>query len=258
MLVLRTIGVALLTNVAASAVSRVRNAEACKRGAAYNDASLVGYVADASWAYNWNVNANGELPPGVEYCPMLWGPKMYTQWHSAVSNALSSGSRCLLGFNEPDNQAQADMNPREAAIDYQSYLTPYSGQATLVTPAVTNGVGDLVGLDWLSTWFHACRGRCKANALAIHYYSSGDPTDFINFVTAAMHLAQQNDIQSVWITEFQHEGTVDEQVHFLQTVMPWLDHNPGVERYAYFYTADGHLLSGDHLSVIGQAYVSRY
>jgi hypothetical protein len=56
----------------------------------YNDASLVGYIADASWAFNWNTDANRELPTAVEFCPMLWGPKMYTRWQPAVSKALSS------------------------------------------------------------------------------------------------------------------------------------------------------------------------
>jgi hypothetical protein len=185
---------------------------------------------------------------------MLWGSKMYDQWHSVVAEALSAGSHCLLGFNEPDDQGQANMNPHQAAVDYQTYLTPYSGQATLVTPAVTNGIGDSGGLNWLSTWLYACNGQCKADALAIHYYSPGDPADFIRFVTAAIDLAQQHGIQRVWITEFQYQGTAEEQVSFLRRVLPWLNNHPAVERYAYFYTADGYLLSGDGLSIIGQAY----
>lgn len=227
-----------------------------KLGAAYNDVSLVSLVSGASWAYNWDLQPGGSLPPGVDYCPMLWGPKMYSDWSSAVSTALSSGSSCVLGFNEPDNAGQSNMSPEQAAADYQTYITPLAGQATLVTPAVTNGVGDNVGLDWMTKWLAACNGACKPNAMAVHYYASADISYFTDFINNATALAAGNGIDSVWITEFQDTGSTEDQVAFLQQALPWLDANTAVGRYAYFYTADGYLLTDSMLSAVGQAYVS--
>ncbi|KAH8691799.1 hypothetical protein BGW36DRAFT_304412 [Talaromyces proteolyticus] len=233
-----------------------RNVKFSKVGAAYSDVTLVDRLSGASWAYDWSPYAGGDLPRGVEYCPMLWGPKFYSQWYSAASDALSAGSGCFLGFNEPDIAEQANMTPKQAAIDFQTYMTPYSGQATLVTPAVTNGEGDMIGLNWLEQWFTECNGRCKADRIAIHYYANSGSTDFINYVTTAIDLAERNGIPSIWITEFQNTGSSADQILFLHEVIPWLNNNTAIERYAYFFVADEYLLSGTELNAIGQAYMS--
>lgn len=233
-----------------------RASNSTKLGAAYNDVSLVSLISGASWAYNWDDTAGGTVPSGVQYCPMLWGSKMYDGWTSSVDSALSAGSNCVLGFNEPDNSAQADMTPEQAATDYQTYITPLAGRATIVSPAVTNGVGENIGISWLQSWLTACNGACKPDALAVHYYANAPASDFYNFIDNATSLAQDNGIDSVWITEFQNTGSDAEQVSFLQEVLPWLNNNTAVARYAYFYVADGYLLSGDALSTVGQAYTS--
>lgn len=235
-----------------------QNTTVSKLGAAYNDPSLVGAITGASWAYDWNLETMGTLPSGIDFCPMLWGPKMYDQWQSAATTALSQGSDCILGFNEPDMTTQASMTPQQAATDYQTYITPFSGQATLVSPAVTNGQGDNMGLSWAQSWLEACNGACQATVLAIHYYANADISDFTNFVDSAVTLAQQYSLDSVWITEFQNTGSSDDQVTFLQSAIPYLNNNTMVGRYAYFFVADGYLLSGTSLSDVGQAYVATY
>lgn len=59
----------------------------------------------------------------------------------------------------------------------------------------------------------------------------------------------------LWITEFGASGTADEQQTFLDTVMPWLDSQSYVERYAYFMVSDGNLLSsGSSLSALGNTF----
>uniref|UniRef100_A0A093VI55 Alkali-sensitive linkage protein 1 n=1 Tax=Talaromyces marneffei PM1 TaxID=1077442 RepID=A0A093VI55_TALMA len=258
----------LATMMATAAVAKPHNLHAefhkratsaatpSKLGSAYNDVSLVSLVSSASWAYNWNLESGGPVPSGVDYCPMLWGPKMYNGWNSAVTTALSSGSSCILGFNEPDMASQANMNPEQAAADYQTYITPLSGQATLVTPAVTNGGGDNLGLGWMKKWLAACNGACKPNVMAVHYYANADVSYFYDFINNATALAADNGMDSVWITEFQDTGSDADQVAFLREVIPWLDSNTAVGRYAYFYTAEGYLLTDKMLSTVGQTYVS--
>lgn len=227
-----------------------------RRGAAYNDATLVSILADGgavSWAYNWNMRPDGQLPPGVEYVPMLWGAKMLDGWASSIENALSSGSQHILGFNEPDLGSQASMSVQEAVDAYRQHITPYADRATLVTPAVTNGGGPNMGLDWMKSFLTSC-SDCKASVMAIHWY--GDSADtFKDHVTQAINLAQQNGLKEVWITEFATNNIL-EAPSFLTEVLPWLDAQPGVGRYSYFYCASGSLLEGNSLSASGKAYVS--
>lgn len=256
--VMATAAVAKPHNLHAGFHKRATSATSTSKiGAAYNDVSLVSLVSGASWAYNWNLESGGSLPPGVDYCPMLWGPKMYSDWSSAVSTALSSGgSSCVLGFNEPDMVSQSNLSPAQAAADYQTYITPLAGQATLVTPAVSNGAGTNIGLDWMTNWLAACNGACKPNVMAVHYYANADISYFKDFINNATALAAANGMDSVWVTEFQNTGSTDDQVTFLKEAIPWLNANTAVGRYAYFYAADGYLLTDSMLSTIGQAYVS--
>ena len=56
----------------------------------------------------------------------------------------------------------------------------------------------------------------------------------------------------IWLTEF---GTTDgNDESFISTVLPWLDSQSFVERYAYFMAENGKLLSGTGLSAAGQKY----
>lgn len=228
-----------------------------KKGAAYNEASLVSALTGVSWAYNWNMEPDGTLPNGVEYIPMLWGPKMYSGWSDAANSALSSGSKYLMGFNEPDVASQANLSPSQAASDYKQYMTPYANQATLVSPAVSNSGSSGQGLDWMKSFLSEC-SDCKVSALAVHWYADASLTDYFKqFVNQAIDLANQNNIPEVWITEFQATGDDTSQVQFLTEIIPWLESQQGVGRYSYFMCSDSVLLTAANvLSDIGKAYMS--
>ncbi|KAL5334229.1 hypothetical protein BJX70DRAFT_23102 [Aspergillus crustosus] len=232
-----------------------------KRGAAYNDATLVSSLSSVSWAYDWNMYTMGTLPTNVEFVPMLWGAKMFTGWFAAVQTLLNSGSTYILGFNEPDMASQASMSSAEAVNYYKEYITPLSGKAKLVSPAVTNGVGSDVGLDWARNFLTSCTD-CGVTALAVHWY--GDSADdFKTFVGQATDLAEEFNLEGgTWVTEFalnsdlSGTGGTSTSSDFLSEVLPWLDEQTGVTRYAYFMCADGYLLSGSELSISGKAYSS--
>ncbi|KAL4867281.1 hypothetical protein BDV12DRAFT_171629 [Aspergillus spectabilis] len=232
-----------------------------KRGAAYNDATLVSSLSSVSWAYDWNMYTMGDLPTNVEFVPMLWGSKMFTGWFAAIQTLLNSGSTYILGFNEPDMDSQAAMSSSSAARYYKEFITPLSGKAKLVSPAVTNGVGSDVGLDWMRNFLNSCTD-CGVTALAVHWY--GDSADdFKTFVGQATDLATEFNLEGgTWVTEFalnsdlSGTGGTSTSSDFLGEVLPWLDEQTGVTRYAYFMCADGYLLSGSELSLSGKAYSS--
>ncbi|KAK2742300.1 hypothetical protein FQN55_007969 [Onygenales sp. PD_40] len=228
-----------------------------KRGLAYNNAALLAPFASKrssfSWAYNWAGSVGGDLF-GTEFVPMLWGRNGFNAWKTAADASLAAGTHHLLAFNEPDLPAQANMSPVEAAAAYQRYMNPYAGRARLGSPAVTNGASPY-GLTWMGQFFAACSGNCHVDFLVVHWYDGAEHASYFKkHIEAAVAFARQHGISKIWITEFQGTGSDAAQVAFLKDVLPWLDANDGVERYAYFM-AD-RLVNGLSLSPVGQAYSS--
>lgn len=253
----------LVPGADASSASGPGCPQSCKRGAAYNNASTVSALrgaTPATWAYSWSIFDNGVLPDGVEFVPMVWGPQTQDEWRLAIERALDTGSRHLLGFNEPDLSSQASLSPDDAARHYRQLLTPFSDQATLVSPAVTNGNGPALGLNWMQSFLRQCAG-CNISALAVHWY--GDTaTDFKRYVTQALGLAGQYGLQSVWVTEFALNSDLRDQrsspasEKFLQEVLPWLDAEAGVGRYAYFMCGEDYLVKGNGRTATGVVYTT--
>ncbi|CCU81172.1 hypothetical protein BGHDH14_bgh02974 [Blumeria hordei DH14] len=226
-----------------------------KRGLAFNDVSKLAAFSSSSkvsWAYNWG-SSTPNLPNNYEYVPMLWGLGEHSAgWNHAADKAIASGSTHLLAFNEPDLAAQSSLSIPLAVDGYRSLMQPYAGKAKLGSPAVTNG-GAPMGLTYLQNFISSCSG-CTIDFVNIHWYNGGNAQDFKNYVTKA-HAAGGG--RPVWITEFEASGDTAQQQAFLNDVLPWLDSQDYVERYAYFMAADGILISsGTTLSPVGQAFAS--
>jgi hypothetical protein len=223
-----------------------------KRGLSFNNAGILGSLLDKlpfSWSYNWANAPSAELP-GTEFVPMLWGPKMFDGWEKAAEEALSNGATHLLGFNEPDHPDQANMSPADAAQAWQKYMNPYAGRAKLGSPGVTNSGNPGVGLEWLEAFFVACAGQCKVDFLAVHWYAPGSATEYFKqHMDKAISLGNSHGVSEVWLTEFQAQG---DEVSFMKEVLPWLDGNDAVGRYAYFM-ADL-MVNGDSLTGAGAEY----
>ncbi|KAJ5160819.1 uncharacterized protein N7482_007823 [Penicillium canariense] len=234
-----------------------------KRGAAYNDASTVSPLTASgkvSWAYNWGMSLYSDLPSNVDFVPMLWGARDFGGWFTTIETVLSSGSEYIMGFNEPDMASQANMAAADAANYYKTYITPYSGQAKLISPAVTSSTNAGQGLSWLEAFMGDC-SSCGITGLAVHWYG-GSADEFTSFVTQAINTASTYGLSEVWVTEFslsQDAGGVTDPATtaaFLEQVLPWLDAQSMVTRYSYFMCAEGYLISGGALNQAGQAYTS--
>ncbi|KAL9108717.1 MAG: hypothetical protein Q9227_006513 [Pyrenula ochraceoflavens] len=228
-----------------------------KRGLVYNDAALTQAFADKgmTWAYNWAASAGGSLASGLDYVPQLWGSGSTGSWNP-------SGAKELLSFNEPDQPSQANMDPGDAAKLHIQYMNPHASSSVRIgSPAITNGNGRdsdgrYWGLDWMSQFMDACNGGCKIDFLAFHWYGDASQADYfkshVNNVTTH---AQQWGIDKIWLTEFQPSGSAQQQADFLSEVLPWMDNQGSLERYAYFMLENGNLVTGDAPSVpVGNAY----
>ncbi|KAJ6089911.1 hypothetical protein N7467_005127 [Penicillium canescens] len=251
------------TSAIAAPVQQAKRTSSSKRGAAYNDITTVSALSSSntiSWAYNWAGSLSGSLPTGVEFVPMLWGARDFGGWATTIQTVLSSGSNYIMGFNEPDIASQANMSPSDAASYYQTYITPYSGQAKLITPATTSSTTDGQGLSWMNSFMDSC-SSCGITGMAVHWYGN-TADEFKSFVTEAISTASNHNLSEVWITEFALAADINGSsdlaatTAFLNEVIPWLDQQTGVTRYSYFMCAENYLLSGSALNQAGVAYTS--
>ena len=232
------------------------------RGLVYNTASLASIFSPSAvgWCYNWDSQPGGEVSNNLQFVPMMWGDNQFhtPHWKSNAEKAIEAGSTHLLGFNEPDLPAQANMSPEHATQAWKQYMEQFAGKAKLGSPAVCNGGGLVgngatMGLNWLNNFLNAC-SDCTIDFLAIHWYGQANEVEnFKNHIGDAQKIAKG---KPIWITEFKPDGSAEDQAGFLKEVLPWLDSSEsGVERYAVFQV-DGVLTSGKSLTPLGDMYNS--
>jgi hypothetical protein len=237
-----------------SAASASYSSSGAKGGVAYTSASNVSpFVGQTNigWCYNWN-SSPGDIPSGIEYLPLLWGTQstFTDSWVTNANAAISKGATAVMGFNEPDDSGQSNLDYNTAATAYKQYITDnFSGKVTLVAPSVTNG-GAPMGLTYLQNFMDAC-SDCGIQAINLHWYDTSSNVDYFK---SYIQGAYEQFKLPIWLTEF---GTTDgNDQAFLEQVLPWLNSQTYVERYAYFMAEDGKLLSGTGLSAAGETYCS--
>ncbi len=220
----------------------------CKRGIAANAAPGSAFAptgtSGISWWYNWASQPASGADPSIEFVPMIWGG-------GSLGATLPSGSKNLLGFNEPNFKSQANLTPTQAAADWpQVQAKATSGFAAVVGPGVnfcgsasnSSGCSDSTVTDpytYLKDFFAACSG-CRVDAIAVHWYNCDLPSlrAYIEGnVDAGGGL--QGFVQfgkPIWVTEFSCDGshTAAEQKAYMQAAVPYLEANPHVARYSWF------------------------
>lgn len=249
--------VATSSAAAPASYSSTASSSGGKRGLAYNDATLTDCFTDSSeitWAYNWGSSA-GDIASHLSFIPTLWGTRsdFTDSWSENAKSAISSGSKTLFSFNEPDLPAQANLSPAAAAAAYKTYMQPLAGSAELCAPSVTNSGTDGQGLSWLTEFLEHC-SDCQIDCLNIHWYDSAENINYFkSHIEQATALANG---KPVYLSEFGASGS-DEQIStFLQEVMPWMDSNSDIAGYAYFMVSSGVLVTGTEPSTYGSVYKS--
>lgn len=127
---------------------------------------------------------------------------------------------------------EANLSPSSAASLWQSSFEPLSTSlaVALVGPAVTNG-GAPMGLEWTSEFLGNC-SECTISALALHWYDTATNIgSFQSYFEGA--LARFPDYDLV-ISEFWGAGTDEEVEAFLKAVLPWMEGQDRITRYAAF------------------------
>ena len=216
----------------------------CKRGAAYNHeqaADAPAFEQGIGWWYDWGAapdpSAWASLSgAGVEYVPMIWtGPPNAAIDVSALAAQIPPGAKYLLGFNEPNFGAQANLTPQQAAADWPALeqLARLRG-LELVSPAVNYCGGNCNQTDpfqWLSDFFAAC-ASCQIDYVAFHWYACSGGA------LSGMLERFERYGKPVWLTELacldQSDTSLAAQQQYMRQALPILEGDAKVFRYAWF------------------------
>jgi hypothetical protein len=191
---------------------------------------------------------------------MVWGS-------STVSSPIPSGSRFVLGFNEPNFHAQANLTPQEAAAAWPALeANAASAGAAIVSPAMNfcGPAANCNGTDpyqYLKDFFAACTG-CKVDYVAVHWYNCDLPSlrDYLEPGDNLEGFEQFG--RPIWLTEFSCDpsASVAEQEAYMRVALPYLEDNPNVFRYSWFSAGpipNARLLNADGSpTALGQVYIS--
>lgn len=208
-----------------------------KRGISINSASVEEMEMlkpGVSWYYNWAPSHSLPVIPGMAFAPMCWNGvpadrvRAYCKEHPEV--------KWLLGFNEPNFTAQANLTPEKAAEMWpQVQALAKELNLGLVAPALNYSPNAPYQspTKWMDE-FVALVGKDAFDATAIHAYGGfGVMSD----------LAEQFHNRygkPVWVTEFcfwPNEGgnvSLESQIDMMTTSVKWLEQTQWIEGYAWF------------------------
>jgi hypothetical protein len=236
----------------------------------YDGADSALASAGLSWFYTWRIGPDGVAqPPGTRFVPMIWGADTVDE--ASLAQARTHGDT-LLGFNEPDVAAQANMTV-EQALDLWPQLQT-TGQR-LGSPAVSANGATAGG--WLDRFMTGASQRgYRVDFVAVHWYGAnftdpiGEARELCRYVTAVYERYGK----PVWLTEFALADFSDgveqarypsdaEQAAFVRAALPLLQRLPHLERYAWFALANtassyrtGLYSDASTLTRAGEAYFS--
>lgn len=187
---------------------------------------------NAKWFYTWGQSAPANIPPGMEFIPMQWGKWGCTK--EKMASIKAAGYDTLLGFNEPDQQSQANLSV-EKALELWPLLM--DAGLRLGSPAGVHPDG-----EWMTAFMAESRKRgYRVDFIAVHSYMGKSSKHFID------KLERIHDLYNlpIWITEFAvadwsasvdkpNRFSLDDVMEFMEDALPKLEEMEFVERYAWF------------------------
>lgn len=191
----------------------------------------------ASWTYNWSVRPSYDLPRGVRFVPMIWGPTFLTS--EALATAKTYGPD-LLTFNEPELGSQANISVGNAL---RLWPRLEATGMRLSSPAVTTDAQQPNG--WLGKFMRRADQRgLRVDFIALHFYAGQLRPNTVANLRKYLVAVHRRYGKPIWITEYAiaaHNGYgrinyphARVQARFVRESTRMLDSLPFVERYAWF------------------------
>lgn len=127
------------------------------------------------------------------------------------------------------------MSVEDAITAHKKFIEkPFAGKGLKIgSPSVTNADDPNKGINYLRKFMDGCK-ECQIDFVVAHYYAWDKVDDFKNYL---IKFHNEFDNKPVWVTEFginPGEGDVNA---FLKEVLPWMDQQPWIHRYAYHMAA---------------------
>jgi Glycosyl hydrolase catalytic core/Secretion system C-terminal sorting domain len=230
---------------------------------------------NASWFYDWG--RDDVSTATKEYAPMMWGA--YSTFETTMNTIISKTNVThFMTFNEPDADGQAggSLLTTDPLVAVPYYKKTLRSGMRMVSPATREGAYR----TWLKDFADEAEvQKLRIDAVAIHWYDWGNicpnftgcdldmpiagktvdmnATNIFNRFKAHVTDAYNFHQKPIWITEFNASKLRSDAVHaaFINLALPWLDANPNVERYAYFFGNDAPARNANGtLTLAGQAY----
>ncbi len=186
-----------------------------------------------SWYYNWGPRPE-ENAGGVkaEFIPMIWSGKFAADRNFA--HVKAARYKALLGFNEPDNDGQANMTVAEAIALWPKL------EATglrLGSPATT------MGARWLDEFMAEAKAKgLRVDFLCLHWYGDITEKDPVGDLHGYLEGYWNKYRLPIWLTEYSggdfeshlRKATVEDNARFARDSIRMMEALPFVERYAWF------------------------
>ena len=191
----------------------------------------------ARWVYTWGSARPPTTPAGIEFVPMLWGPRKSEAVQRELALAKQAGGREVLCFNEPDGKEQANLTVDEVLA---AWPTLAESGLRLGSPACVHADG-----PWLVDFMKRADDlKYRVDFVCVHSYGGPNVAALVKRLTEA----HERYGRPLWITEFAvgdwKAKTASENHHrpetvlaFMKECLPALDELKFVERYAWFPAA---------------------
>jgi Glycosyl hydrolase catalytic core len=198
-------------------------------------------LLNVSWFYDWG---HTDFSTSTrEFVPMAWG-RNSAQDTRIDAVTLKDSVTQYLAFNEPDHDGQANMYVSETVPLFKKLLR---AGYRMGSPACTES--EFRG--WLDSFNREItKQNMSFDFVCIHWYDWGNwlssnntnpnPTDVFNRFKSHIDAVWNLYHKPIWITEFNANINRLPAVHqgFMNLALPWLDNDPRIERYAYFFGKD--------------------
>jgi autotransporter-associated beta strand protein len=191
-----------------------------------------GAVIKPYWFYDWGNGSSSSSD--AEYAPMQWG--------GGYSTGINSKQKSteLLGFNEPDSTAQANLTVAAAIADWPNMMQ--SG-LRVGAPAVSDSGVSGQGLDWIYSFMNqATNLGYRVDFIPIHWYKCGQsPSQLLSYLTSVYQATGR----PIWLTEFNYGAnwcdsssslppTPSQEATEVAGFINVLENAPFVERYSIY------------------------
>ncbi|MCJ1273490.1 hypothetical protein MMC21_001282 [Puttea exsequens] len=223
---------------------------------AFNDAEKI------SWCGNWYSSGPPKLNSRIEFVPQNYGKDSDTDgtWTKNAEKAEAQGAKYFLSFGEPGTpNAKLYMDAQDAANLWIKEMQPYATKG--VSVGAPGNLQNVVDFDYLTDFLAACdKLGCDIGFIAVHWFWSAAPGHVSGFKDVINNATRIANGKPVWLDNFQATGTNAAQQEFLGEVVPWLEQNEGVARYAYVSTdrttGTGFLNADGSISSLGTYYAN--